>query len=325
MTFRPLDAVPSIKAKLSIVIVAAVAIAVVVSVIGFRLGIPVWLRPLISITLALLVLRVFAGGITSPLAEMARAAGRMAAGDYEVTVTATSRDEVGELARSFNRMAAELAEVDQQRRDLVAMVSHELRTPISALQANLENLVDGVAEPDADLLASMLARTERLGRLVSQLLDLSRLESGAVPLDIGAVDAAALIDQVVEEVRLQRPGLVVEAEVAPCGLTFRADGERLHQAVANLVDNAARVDAGPVRIGVSAADGPVRIEVVDRGPGIDPAQRARVFERYHTRGGTGLGLTIARWVVELHGGTITAGPAEPTGCRMVIDLPVVPV
>ena len=111
--------------------------------------------------------------MTSPLREMANAARKMADGDWSQRVTDTSADEVGELARAFNDMAAQLAAVDRMRRDLVANVSHELRTPIAALQARLENLADGVEAADPELIRSMLDQTERLGRLVTQLLDLS--------------------------------------------------------------------------------------------------------------------------------------------------------
>src|SRR5207244_9781059 len=121
---------------------------------------------------------VLARGMTSPLREMADATEAMARGDFSQRVRATSRDEIGRLAASFNQMAAELAETDRVRRDLVANVSHELRTPITALQAKLENLVDGVEDPDPQTFRTMLAQVERLGRLVTQLLDLSRLESG---------------------------------------------------------------------------------------------------------------------------------------------------
>ena len=122
--------------------------------------------------------------MTSPLREMADVQRcPMAWGDFSRRVAETSRDEIGTLARAFNQMAAELAETDRVRRDLVANVSHELRTPITALQAVLENLVDGVEAPDPETLATMLAQVERLGRLVQQLLDLSWLELGGMPLD----------------------------------------------------------------------------------------------------------------------------------------------
>ena len=210
---RPLDRLGSIKLKLGVAIVVAVGVSSAMSVIGFHLGLPVWVRPVISAAIALALVQVLARGMTSPLREMASAARRMADGDWSQRVTDTSADEVGELARAFNGMAAELAQVDRMRRDLVANVSHELRTPISALQARLENLVDGVEDPDPELLRSMLEQTERLGRLVSQLLDLSRLESGAVPLHQEEVEASSLLDAVAVEARLHAPGRGIEVEV----------------------------------------------------------------------------------------------------------------
>ena len=148
-------------------------------------------------------------GMTSPLREMAAAASEMAKGNYDRRVTTSSRDEVGELARAFNQMAAELAETDRVRRDLVANVSHELRTPITALQAVLENLVDGVTEPDPETFRTMLAQVERLGRLVKQLLDLSRLESGAVPLDRTEFRVEPLLAHAVREQQLHAPEIAV--------------------------------------------------------------------------------------------------------------------
>ena len=120
--------------------------------------------------------------MTSPLREMTAAARRMARGDYGARVTATSSDEVGELARAFNRMAEDLEAVDRQRRELVANVSHELRTPLAALCAVLENLVDGVGEPDPATLRTALDQAERLSALASDLLDLARVDAGAAPL-----------------------------------------------------------------------------------------------------------------------------------------------
>ncbi|MFT5202281.1 MAG: signal transduction histidine kinase [Candidatus Aldehydirespiratoraceae bacterium] len=328
---RPLDVLPSIKLKLSAIIIGAIGIATLVSTIGFRLGWPVWIRPVISGVIGVGIMWLFASGIVSPLRQMAAAATRMARGDYGASVTATSADEVGDLARAFNAMALQLEEVDRERRDLIAMVSHELRTPITALQANLENIVDGVSEADDVLLATMLTQTERLGRLVAQLLDLSRLESGATPLTLESIDLASLVREASQETALHRPDQRIEIEITPPDLTVTADRERLHQVLANLLDNATRFSpAGePVLVRAAVHGDDVRIEVIDTGPGIPEGDAVRIFERYqrgsHARstesGGTGLGLAIAQWVVELHAGTITAEPHDPQGCRIEIDLP----
>src|SRR2546421_6794550 len=164
---------------------------------------------------------------------MVTATEAMSRGDFSQRVTATSHDEIGTLARAFNQMAAELAETDRVRRDLVANVSHELRTPITALQAVLENIVDGVAEADRETIATMLAQVERLGRLVQQLLDLSRLESGALPLDRRVFDVEPMLEHALRESRLHTADVRFEIEAVPHGFGLEADAERLHQVVAN--------------------------------------------------------------------------------------------
>ena len=190
---RPLDRISSIKVKLVVVIVAAVAISALVSSIGWRTGIAVWMRPIIAVALSLLLVYPFSRGITAPLRQMAAAAAAMARGDFSHPVTATSRDEVGELARTFERMRSQLAEVDRQRRALIANVSHELRTPLAVLRVRFENMADGVEPTDAAALSASLAEIERLGELVERVLDLSRLESGASPLHLERVEVAELV------------------------------------------------------------------------------------------------------------------------------------
>jgi signal transduction histidine kinase len=346
----PLDRFGSIKLKLGIAIVVAVGVSSVVSFVGFRMGVSIYLRPLISAAIALALVQVLARGMTSPLREMAAAARRIADGDWSQRVTDTSADEVGELARAFNAMATELAMVDRMRRDLVANVSHELRTPISALQARLENLVDGVEEARPELLRSMLDQTERLGRLVTQLLDLSRLESGVVPLRRERLDAASMLDAVAVEARLHSPGRRVEVEVTPPDLQLVADPDRAHQVLANLTANALQFGppGRPVRLTASAdpaagvgagtaagagkqvgGGGGVVFTVSDEGHGISEADADRIFERFYradsarpgSAGGAGLGLSIARWIVDLHGGQIHVDPNRQTGCTMVVRLP----
>jgi signal transduction histidine kinase len=330
---RPLDFLTSIKKKLGIVIVAAVAVTVAIVSVGEHAGVSPILTGLVAAAAALAVVQLLARGMTRPLREMVAAAQAMARGDYGRRVTATSRDEVGELARAFNSMAAELAEADRMRRDLVANASHELRTPIGALRAVVENLADGVETPGAETFETMLRQVDRLGTLVEQLLHLSRLESGATQLDREPLLVEPLLADVAAEWRAKGRERDVELAVSvqPSSLSVRADPARLHQVLANLVANAVRHARRGGRVDVvgSAVGRSVRFEVADDGPGISAAEVERVFERFYradhgrasTEGGSGLGLAIARWIVELHGGTIRAEQAEPTGCRIVVELP----
>jgi signal transduction histidine kinase len=332
---RPLDRLSAIKVKLGVVIVATVVGTVLVLALGQEVGLELWLRVLLAAALGLAMVQFLARGMTSPLREMAAAASEMAKGDYERRVRASSRDEVGELARAFNSMAAELAGVERMRRDLVANVSHELRTPIGALQALLENLADGVEPPDPAALRTALAQTERLGRLVGQLLDLSRLESGGLPLERTRFALRPMLEQVTRECELgeafgERP-VWLKVCVQPGDLEADGDAERVHQVVTNLLDNAVRHSPrdGRVWLSAHAVHGRTRIEVADEGPGIPPHELERVFERFYRTdgarnvrdGGAGLGLAIARWIVDAHGGSIRAEPREPGGCRMVVELP----
>jgi signal transduction histidine kinase len=328
---RPLDRLGSIKVKLGVVIVAGVLVSDVAAVVAVRWGMPVLWAALVAAALALVLVQVLARGLTAPLREMAAASRRLRHAHFDVRVSEGGRDEVGELARAFNAMAAELAEVDRQRRDLVANVSHELRTPITALQAKLENVADGVEPADPETVGTMLAQVERLGRLVEQLLDLSRLESQAEPFDRRPFAVGELLEQAAREARLHAPdGIELRVE-ADGDAVATGDPERVHQVVANLVENAVRHSPVPGAVSLSgrAAGGHVRIEVVDEGPGIPPDEAERVFERFYRpdasraakAGGAGLGLSIARWIVDLHGGTIRVERAEPHGCRMVVELP----
>jgi len=340
VSVRVLDPVRSVKVKLGLLVAASVVVAVVVATIGEAGGVPVWLSIPVTVALALAVTQLLAVGMTSPLREMTAAARRMAGGDHDVRVTATSRDEVGELAHAFNRMAEELAAVDRQRRELVANVSHELRTPLTALNAVLENLADGVARPDPATLRAALDQGERMAGLVGDLLDLSRVDAGKAPLVREAVVVRRLLDAAVAESRVGGRDVTYDVRVAPPDLSVEGDPARLRQLVANLLDNASRHSppGGVVSVAAHADSGRWLLEVSDQGPGVAPEHRDRAFERFGTLsevgpgndvgggGGTGLGLAIARWVTDLHGGSIRFVDPEPAGngARVRADLPLVP-
>ncbi|MCA4751469.1 MULTISPECIES: HAMP domain-containing sensor histidine kinase [Mycolicibacterium] len=321
---RPLDPFASFKVKTGLLVGGAILLASFTFWIGaswqFRYAL------LAALATSLILTQFLAHGMTSPLRQMTAAARAMARGDYSLRVRATSRDEIGQLATAFNQMAADLGAADEYRRGLIGNVSHELRTPITALRAVLENVVDGVVEPDPETMRMALSQTERLGELVTNLLDLSRVEGGAIPLQISRFDVDAFLREAVEHVSVSATDTPVTVKVTPPDLKAVADPARLRQVVVNLVDNALRHSPAGGRVAVLAARDAsgLRIEVTDQGPGIAPAERERVFERF-TRGatsdgGTGLGLAIARWAVELHGGVIEVMDTE-SGCRIRVSIP----
>jgi two-component system, OmpR family, sensor histidine kinase BaeS len=333
-TAQPLARVGSLKVKLGLLVAVSATAAALVASLGRVGGVPLWLSLPVTVALALAVTQLLAVGMTSPLRQMTAAAGRMATGDYAVRVADTSSDEVGDLARAFNTMARDLSLVDRQRRELVANVSHELRTPLAGLCAVLENLVDGVAPRDPASLETALAQAERMSHLVEDLLDLARVDAGRAPLTPAPVPVATLLESAVAEAGVGGRDVWYAVRVQPEDLVVRADPARLRQLVANLLDNAARHSPAGGSVAVSAVRSGERwlLEVHDQGPGIAPGDRERVFEPFGTlsgdgsSGGTGLGLAIARWVTDLHGGSIAFVEPESghDGARVRVALPLEP-
>ena len=217
--------------------------------------------------------------------------------------------------------------MDRQRRELVANVSHELRTPVSALRAVLENLVDGVAAPrpgDAERRTGPDRAARRPGVGPARPVPGGRRASPrSSPTEV-AIEP--FLRDVVQEARLAGHPVRYLLEVDPLDLVVLADRARLHQLLANLLDNAGRHSPpdGTVRVRAYRDGGAMVLEVADQGPGIAPEDRAAVFERFTTGGaddgGTGLGLAIARWVTDLHGGRIEVAD-HPHGCLIRASLP----
>ncbi|CAA9402568.1 MAG: hypothetical protein AVDCRST_MAG60-2194 [uncultured Nocardioides sp.] len=322
-----LDAFTSIKVKLGALVAVSVVVVALLATLGSSAGVPVWLSLPVAVLLTLGVTQLLAAGMTAPLRDMTEVAQRMARGDYSGRVRTTSADEVGRLAAVFNQMADDLALVEAERRDLIATVSHELRTPLAAMIAVLENLADGVVPADGEHLDGALAQAERLRQLVTDLLDLSRLEAGVTRLQTAEVPVRALVADCVAEVTAA--GRTGEFEVSvPDDLVVGADGARLRQLLINVLDNAARHAPAGSPVLIAAGRGPTTwwLTVADEGPGVAAQDRERVFQRFGTDatgGGTGLGLAVARWVAQLHGGTLRFTDPErgAPGALLRLELP----
>ncbi|MFF9278696.1 sensor histidine kinase [Streptomyces griseosporeus] len=340
----------SIKTKLAVLVVVSVLITTGLSMIAVQTKTELRFIMVFSMIATLLITQFVAHSLTNPLDEMNTVARSISHGDYTRRVSENRRDELGDLAQTINAMADELEAQDRQRKELVANVSHELRTPIAGLRAVLENVVDGIAEADPETMRTALQQTERLGRLVETLLDLSRLDNGVVPLRKRRFEVWPYLSGVLKEAQMvasarggmasgsgshTRTDVHLHLDVDPLDLTAHADPERIHQVVANLIDNAVKHSPPHGRVTVRARQGSgphsLQLEVLDEGPGIPKSQWHRVFERFNrgvvarphgpgSDGGTGLGLAIARWAVDLHGGRIGVAESE-RGCRILVTLP----
>jgi two-component system sensor histidine kinase BaeS len=285
---------------------------------------------LVALAAALGVSGFVSGRLTRPLVALAGAARRFAAGDRSARARVDAPGELGEVAQAFDTMADEVVRAEAVRRRLAADVAHELRTPLAALQAGLEELRDGLREPDTQRLAALHDQTLRLGRVVADLADLSAAESAALSLrpvdtDLADLARAALVAQ---RPQLDSAGLQVDTDLAT-PVPVRADPDRIHQAIANLLANAVRYcrPGDLVTVRAHAEQGSAVLQVADTGPGIPADELPHIFDRLwrgqHARSiaGSGIGLAVVRELVTAHGGTVTAGSPPAGGATVTIRLP----
>jgi two-component system sensor histidine kinase BaeS len=269
--------------------------------------------------------------LTTPIVRVADTARAIAAGERTARSTVSAPGELGELSRAFDSMADDVDRAEQARRNLAADVAHELRTPLAALQAGLEELRDGLAEPEPQRLAGLHDQSLRLGRIVGDLADLSSAESAALSLRLTDVDLAALVraELADREPELRTAGLCIRTDLGTRPATVRADPVRLHQAIGNLLSNAARYcrpgDTVTVAVGVEGDSAVVTVS--DTGPGIPPDDLPLVFDRLwrgrSSQGvtGSGIGLAVVRELVTAHGGTVRASSPPSGGTAFTISLP----
>ncbi|MCZ7525724.1 MAG: HAMP domain-containing histidine kinase [Acidimicrobiia bacterium] len=288
-----------------------------------------------TLLVALLISWWLARRMTRPLAAVEQTAATIAAGDLSarVDVGTGADDEMASLAATLNDMAAQLEHARGLEREFLLSVSHDLRTPLTSIRGYAEAIADGAIEGATERVRAaevIASESRRLERLVADLLDLARLDAHEFSLRPRAVDAAAVVTASAE-------AFVPAAEEAGVSLAMEGDGpipaeadpERLGQVVANLVENGLKYAAAAVTVGVGTRDDEVEIRVVDDGPGIDPADLPRVFDRLYTsrripgrRVGTGLGLAIVRELTGAMGGTVGVESSPGQGTRFVVRLPI---
>ena len=267
--------------------------------------------------------------MAAPVGDVIEAVGRVADGDLSTRVRERGARDARALARAFNAMASRLEAGEEQRRRLLADVSHELRTPLSVVQGNLEALVDGVHPADEAHLAAILDETKVLSRLVEDLRTLSLAESGALALHRESIDVGALVRETVESFASQAEpaGVSLEAQVSSGLRQVDADPVRAREILSNLIANALRYTprGGHVSVAAHAADAGVAIDVRDTGAGIAPDRIGRIFDRFYKSPesrGAGLGLAIAKQLVEAHGGQISATSVVGEGTVVHFTVPI---
>lgn len=281
------------------------------------------------------------GAALRPLRDMERASRRISAGALSLRLKEPETDdEIGHLARSFNAMVARLEEAFARQKRFVSDVSHELRTPLTALGGQLEMLMLGADEGDPEtqrrLVRGMYAETERMRRLVEDLLTLTRLDEGRLPLRLAPVDVATIVRDVCELGGMLAMGQEIACDTPAAPLTAQADGDRLREVLLNLVENALKFTpaGGTVTLVARAGirQGTVALEVRDTGAGITPEALPHVFDRFYradfararspqSTSGSGLGLSIAKSLIEAQGGAIAIASEPGQGTTVTITLP----
>lgn len=304
--------------------------------------------PVGGIFLALLIILMVLAGtnlhrFSVSLDNLLTASNRVAEGDYSARVEEKGPPEILSLTKSFNSMTSRLQSNDQQKRALLADISHELRTPLTIIRGNLEGMLDGLYPADEDKLRSILEETHLLARLIEDLRTLALAESGELQLKREPTDICALIRESITILRSQADtaGIELQLSLADEEWVLNIDPERIHQVLSNLVNNALRYTprGGYVRVSltdsasvISLLNQPNQVDrnkmivvsVTDTGPGISPLDLPHIFDRFFKSTdshGMGLGLSISKYIVEAHGGKITASSNDGGGTTISFSLP----
>ena len=288
-----------------------------------------WIAGLGGVLIALVLGVLLARSLTRPIRELTIATHSLAQGKLEQQVAVRSKDELGELAESFNQMSADLARANQSRRQMTADIAHDLRNPLTVINGYLESMQDGKLQPTPERYATMKAEVHHLQTLVEDLRTLSLADSGELTLSLQTTSIADLLERVAAAYHPQaeQKKMELKVEVESTLFEINVDPERMEQALGNLVSNALRYtpEGGEIRLTAKQAEGSLIVSVEDSGSGISPEVLPHIFERLY-RGDTsrsgnesGLGLAIVKSIVELHGGRVKA-VSEETGKGSVFSI-----
>ncbi len=296
--------------------------------VGRQLG---W-AAIAALVLGVLLAYCMTRSLTRPITKISNAVARFAKGELDSRVTINRRDELGELAQAFNSMAEDLSQLESLRRGFVANVSHELRSPMTSMQGYVQGMLDGTipAEEYPRYLGVVLSETKRLNKLISELLDLSRIESGKFPLKYQRFDANELIARIMfqYEGRIEEKHINVDIAFRQEQCMVWADPDRISQVVVNLIDNAVKFlpEGGTLTVWTLADEDHAIVTIKDDGPGIDADDLPYIFDRFykadkaHSGRGTGLGLSIVKKILEQHGQEIKCTSTPGQGATFMFTL-----
>lgn len=301
-----------------------------------RINAAVLLSALGATAVALLLGALLARTLTQPIRQLTAATQLVAQGELGHQVAVTTQDELGDLATSFNQMSADLARINQSRRQMTADIAHDLRTPLSVLLGYTEALSDGKLTGSADMYVVMHKEAQHLQRLVEDLRTLSLADAGELPLNRQETDPADLINRIAlaHQVQAQERDITLRVNAAQNLPYVALDPDRMTQVLGNLMANALRYTpaGGTITLETAVGDQTIHFGISDTGPGIPPADLPYIFQRFY-RGEkarhqhedeSGLGLAIAKSLVQAHGGTISVTSSPGAGATFAVSLPLEP-
>lgn len=299
-----------------------------------RINNSIFLSGIGTVILALILGTILSRTITRPIRELTTATKKMADQKFGHTVPVHSKDEIGDLAESFNKMSGDLSRSFNLRKQMTADIAHELRTPLSLIIGHAEAVHDGVLQPSAENFEIIREEAERLVQLVNDLRTLSLADAGELSLDFQPVDINKLLSDIKAHYMIPFNQKQITLNFEPASdtqsVTANLDPIRFSQVLTNILDNALRYtpENGSVEMSTRHVDGHVEIEIQDSGEGVTPDEAAHLFDRFYradesrTRddGGSGLGLAIAKSIIEMHKGKIWAESEKGKGLRVLITL-----